>query len=78
MNTFRRILLTAALALTFVVATSSTVQAATTYEYKAIRLDRVNVKNAQQLELLLNQLGAEGWLLVQLTAAGVAILQREK
>jgi P pilus assembly chaperone PapD len=78
MNTFRRILLTATLALTFLAATSSVVVAATTYEYKAIRLERVSVKNAQQLELLLNQLGAEGWLLIQITGVGVAVLQREK
>ena len=78
MNTFRRILLAAALAIAFVASTSSVVLAATTYEYKAIRLEKVSVKNAQQLELLLNQLGAEGWLLIQITAAGVAVLQRQK
>ena len=78
MSIFQRILLTTAVALTLVAATSSVAVAATTYEYKAIRLEKVSVKNAQQLELLLNQLGSEGWLLVQLTAAGVAILQREK
>jgi hypothetical protein len=78
MNFARRFLFGMILAITFVAATSLAVQAATTYEYKAIRLDRVNVKNAQQMELLLNQLGAEGWLLIQVTAAGVAILQREK
>ena len=78
MKPFRRILLTAALALTFVTATGSVVVAATTYEYNALRLEKVSVRNAQQLELLLNQLGAEGWLLVQITASDVAILQREK
>lgn len=56
----------------------STAQAASTYEYKTIQLKKVNVANSQQLELLLNQLGNEGWLLFQITATGVAILQREK
>ena len=78
MKTLRHIFLPAVLALTILAASSSVALAATTYEYKAIRLEKVSVKNAQQLELLLNQLGSEGWLLIQITAAGVAILQREK
>ncbi len=78
MSTVRRFMLAATLAAAFAATTSSIAQAATTYEYKAIQLKKVSVANAQQLELLLNQLGAEGWLLVQVTAAGVAVLQREK
>ena len=78
MNTGRRFLFAAILATAFAATTSSIAQAATTYEYKAIQLKKMSVSNAQQLELLLNQLGAEGWLLVQITATGVAVLQREK
>ena len=78
MNTAQRFLLAAILSVTLAATTSSVVEAATRYEYKTIQLDKVNVSNAQQLELLLNQLGTEGWLLIETTAAGVAIFRREK
>ena len=74
----RRLFVTLALAALLFAAVVSTAHAATTYEYKVIQLKKVSVVNSQQLELLLNQLGAEGWLLVQITINGVAILQREK
>lgn len=64
-----------AAALTF---SSVSVQAMTRYEYKAIQLEKVSVANAQQLELLLNQLGADGWSLIEISASGVAVFQREK
>jgi Domain of unknown function (DUF4177) len=73
-----RLLVTLALTVSLLASAVSTAQAATTYEYKVIQLKKVSVVNSQQLELLLNQLGGEGWLLVQVTINGVAILQREK
>lgn len=74
----RHFFVTFALAASLFASVVSTAQAATTYEYKVIQLKKVSVVNSQQLELLLNQLGTEGWLLVQITANGVAVLQREK
>ena len=78
MNTARRVLLVAILAMTFTATSISVVEAATRWEYKTIQLDKVNVTNAQQLELLLNQLGQEGWLLIETSATGVAVFRREK
>jgi hypothetical protein len=78
MQIARRFLLTAITAVTFAAASISAVEAATRWEYKTIQLDKVNVTNPQQLELLLNQLGQEGWLLIETSAAGVAIFRREK
>ncbi len=73
-----RYLLAVAFAAALTFSSVSAVQAATRYEYKAIALDKVAVANAQQLELLLNQLGSDGWLLIEISAAGVAVFQREK
>jgi hypothetical protein len=78
MHAARRFLLAAVIVITFAATSISVVEAATRWEYKTIQLDKVNVTNAQQLELLLNQLGQEGWLLIETSAAGVAIFRREK
>ena len=59
----RRLFVTLAFAASLFASFVSTAQAATTYEYKVIQLKKVSVVNSQQLELLLNQLGGEGWLL---------------
>jgi hypothetical protein len=73
-----RYLLTLVFAAVLTVSSVSVVQAATRYEYKAIALDKVAVANAQQLELLLNQLGADGWSLIEIGSTGIAVFQREK
>ncbi len=73
-----RYLLAVAFAAALTFSSVSAVQAATRYEYKAIALDKVAVSNAQQLELLLNQLGTDGWLLIEVSSTGIAVFQREK
>ena len=73
-----RYLLAVAFAAALTFSSASAVQAATRYEYKAIALDKVAVSNAQQLELLLNQLGTDGWLLIEVSSTGIAVFQREK
>lgn len=78
MGTATRVLLTGILAATLVVSSVSVVEAATRWEYKVLELKSMNVVGAQQLELLLNQLGVDGWALVEISAAGVAVLKREK
>lgn len=73
-----RYLLTAVFATVLTFSSVASVQAMTRYEYKAIQLEKVSVANAQQLELLLNQLGTDGWSLIEISAAGIAVFQREK
>jgi hypothetical protein len=73
-----RYLLAVAFVAVLTFSSVSAVQAATRYEYKAIALDKVAVSNAQQLELLLNQLGTDGWLLIEVSSTGIAVFQREK
>ena len=73
-----RYLLAVAFAAALTFSSVSAVQSATRYEYKAIALDKVAVSNAQQLELLLNQLGTDGWLLIEVSSTGIAVFQREK
>lgn len=78
MGTATRLLSTSMLAATLAFASVSSVQAASRWEYKVIELKAVNVTTPQTLELLLNQLGVEGWSLIEISAAGVAVLKREK
>jgi hypothetical protein len=73
-----RYLLTLVFAAVLTISSVSVVQAMTRYEYKAIALDKVAVSNAQQLELLLNQLGTDGWSLVEIGSTGIAVFRREK
>ena len=73
-----RYLLAVAFAAALTFSSVSAVQSATRYEYKVIALDKVAVSNAQQLELLLNQLGTDGWLLIEVSSTGIAVFQREK
>ena len=77
MGTATRVLLTGLLAASLVVS-SFAVDAATRWEYKTMELKAVNATTPQQLELLLNQLGQEGWSLIEIGANGVAIFKREK
>ena len=78
MMTTRRILLATVFIFAFVAATTTSVHAMTRYEYKVIQIDKANVANNQQLELLLNQLGQDGWLLIETSATGAAVFRREK
>ena len=78
MMTARRILLATVFIFAFVAASTTSVQALTRYEYKVIQIDKANVANNQQLELLLNQLGQDGWLLIGTSPTGAAVFQREK
>jgi hypothetical protein len=78
MKTARRILLATVFIFAFVAASTTSVQAMTRYEYKVIQVDKTNVANNQQLELLFNQLGQDGWLLIETSATGAAVFRREK
>jgi hypothetical protein len=78
MRTTSRYLLTLLFAAVLTVSSVSVVEAMTRYEYKAIQLEKVAVSNAQQLELLLNQLGGDGWLLIEIGPSGIAVFRREK
>lgn len=78
MGIAQRLLFTGLLAATLVVSTIPTAQAMTRWEYKTMELKSVNATTPQQLELLLNQLGQEGWNLIEIGANGVAIFKREK
>ncbi|MBU1405202.1 MAG: DUF4177 domain-containing protein [Proteobacteria bacterium] len=76
MNTAFRFLLTIILAVTLAGSSVLTAEAAAKFDYKAVDLKKV--MTPQQLEVILNQLGAEGWELVEINGAGLAILKRQK
>ena len=56
----------------------SCAQAATQIEYKVVSLEQAHIQGAEQLQALLNTLGAEGWELIEIDTKGDAIMKRQK
>ena len=78
MNTAFRFLLTVVLAVTLAGSSILTAEAAAKFDYKTVDLKKADIRTTQQMEAILNQLGAEGWELIEINLNGVAILKRQK
>lgn len=78
MNTAFRFLITVVLAVTLAGSSVLTAEAAAKFDYKAVDLKKADIRTTQQMEAILNQLGAEGWELIEINLNGVAILKRQK